>query len=493
MQAAPDLPLRSSRTIQGNILAPFNKPCQLLLFLNFGNRQDKARAWLTDLVDSEIIATTDDVVQHDERRRNRKKGQEPEKRTWVGVSLTSSAVVTLHPELAADLVVYDAFWRGALADRSYGGARRTASPALIGNERAGDPSRWVIGGPSQPPVDALLTIAADDARRLGYRAAKERRRAADHDLGVLLVRQGNGRMTKGQRGERLVDENGGIEHFGFRDGVSQPGIRGFTAAKRRGRRLEAEGDAGTPVIAAGEFVLGQEREAGSYPEDPRSQPPSWMWDGSFQVFLRLNQDVGGWRAQMDALSASSRPPRVDVAAMAIGRFKDGTPLARGGNLNQPNDFTYGNDPHGEDTPRFAHIRKMNPRNDAPFHARIHRLLRRGIPFGPFIAENTPADGDKAERGLLFNAFMASIENQFEFLQRNWASNPRSLPETPMVADGPDPVAGASEAPCILRRRNQDPVEFHLERFVWTTGAVYAFAPSIPTLRMLGGAEKLRDG
>jgi Dyp-type peroxidase family len=491
MRAAGHLPLRASETIQGNILAPFNKPCQLFLFLNFRNRQVEARAWLSELVKSGVIATTNDVVRHgDNRRRNRKAGQAPEKRTWVGVGLTSSALVTLHPELAADLVVYDAFWRGALADRSYGDGRRTASPALIGNEGAGDPSRWVIGGPGQPPVDALLTIAADDAGRLAYRAAKERQRAARHRLDVLPVRQGNGRMTLGQRGERLV---GGIEPFGFKDGVSQPGIRGFTEAKRRGQRLEVDGDAGTPVIAAGEFVLGHEREVGSYPGDPRRQSPSWMRDGSFQVFLRLHQDVGGWRAQMDALSASSKPPGVDVAAMAIGRFKDGTPLVRGGRLNQPNDFTYGADPHGEDTPRFAHIRKMNPRNDAPFHARIHRLLRRGIPFGPFRAENAPADGDKADRGLVFNAFMASIEDQFEFLQRNWASNPRSLPAPPVVADGPDPVAGTSEAPCILRRRNQSPVEFHLERFVWTTGAVYAFAPSIPTLRALGGAGRLRDG
>jgi Dyp-type peroxidase family len=493
MRATDSLPLRSSETIQGNILAPFNKPFQIFIFLNFGERSDRqkrARAWLADLADR--IATTGQVVQHDKQRKSAEGGQGPEKRTWVGVSLTSSALVTLHPELAADLVAYDAFWRGALADRSYGGGRRTVSPALVGDERAGDPGRWVIGGPSQPPVDALLTIAADSSGRLSYRAAKERTRAAGFEFEVLRVRQGNGRMTLGQHGDRLVDDGRGIEHFGFRDGVSQPGIRGFTEAGPRDGRLEAAADAGTPVIAAGEFVLGREREGGSYPESPRPEPPAWMLDGSFQVFLRLNQDVGRWRAQMAKLSASFKTD-VDMAAKAIGRETDGRPLAAQGNQAQPNDFNYDDDPLGEDTPRFAHIRKMNPRNDAAFHARTHQLLRRGIPFGPRLPEDAPAVGDKAERGLLFNAFMASIEDQFEFVQRNWASSPRSLPSTPVAADGPDPLAGTSDAPCVLRRRKQDPVQLQLERFVWTTGAVYAFAPSIPTLRRLGGPERLRGG
>ncbi len=40
--------------------------------------------------------------------------------------------------------------------------------------------------------------------------------------------------------------------------------------------------------------------------------------------------------------------------------------------------------------------------------------------------------------------MASIENQFEYLLRNWASNPDSLP--PVVPDGPDPVVGAPTPP-----------------------------------------------
>ena len=235
---------QSFEDIQGNILAPFNKPCALFLFLNFRNSQQQARDWLTELVNGGLIASTRDVLDHGkDRRKARKDGLEPEKRHWVGVSLTASALVTLHPELATDLVTYDAFWRGALADLAladpaYPGARM-ASPALVGNTRVSDPTRWVIGGPRQAPVDALVTIAADDADddddgSLASAAETERARAVSHGFEVIEVRQGNGDPTLGQYGRRL---EGGIEHFGFRDGISQPGIRGFTKETVRYGRL----------------------------------------------------------------------------------------------------------------------------------------------------------------------------------------------------------------------------------------------------------------
>lgn len=96
----------------------------------------------------------------------------------------------------------------------------------------------------------------------------------------------------------------------------------------RDKRLEAKDQPGTPIIAAGEFVLGYSGEGGSYPDVRRSRLPEWMRDGSFQVFLRLRQDVDGWQAKMDELSPLSTPD--DAAAAAIGRALDGKPLAAPG-------------------------------------------------------------------------------------------------------------------------------------------------------------------
>ena len=90
--------------------------------------------------------------------------------------------------------------------------------------------------------------------------------------------------------------------------------------------------------------------------------------------------------------------------------------------------------------------------------------------------------------IAFNAFMASIKSQFEYLLRSWASNPDSL--LPVAPDGPDPVVGASDAPCVIRRREADPVEIYFGRFVWTSGAVYAFAPSLSQLSRLAGPDEV---
>jgi deferrochelatase/peroxidase EfeB len=488
---------QSLPNIQGNILAPFNKPYQLFLFLDFRNDRLNARKWLHELMTGNVIASMEEVVRHKKEREVAKEaekeaGEEAEKedpppRAWVGLSFTSSALVTLDQELAADLVTYDAFWRGAIADREYVGRRRMASPALIGDVRRSDPSGWVIGGPGQAPVDALLTIAADNATLLEQVAGKERARAKEHHLDVLQIVQGGGPPTAGQYGERL---DGGVEHFGFRDGISQPGIRDFTEERTKlGRRREAVSRAGTPIIAAGEFVLGYERERGSYPISSRPVPPDWMQDGSFQVLLRLTQDVYGWRTQMNRLRAAS-DSRVDVEEKAVGRTKAGLPLASDVPKGELNDFTYDDDPQGLTTPAFCHTRTMYPRDKAALDGRTHLVLRRGLPFGsplPVDAE----DDDGVERGLVFNAFMASIEGQFEYLARKAARTDGWLPTRLTISDGPDPVIGTSDAPCHLPRAGKEPVEIHFGRFVHTSGAVYAFAPSLPTLRRLAGLEPIQ--
>jgi Dyp-type peroxidase family len=396
------------------------------------------------------------------------------------VSFTSSGLVTLDSGLARDLVAYDAFWQGPLVDREYRGERRT-SPAVVGDVHRGDPRTWVVGGPSQYPVDALVTIAADDEDDLRLLGERERGRAANLGLAVLSW----------QDCRRLNPDGYGIEPFGFRDGISQPGVRGFTGAVDGTKFREAADQPGSPIIAAGEFLLGYDGETGGFPEVRRPRPPEWMRDGSFQVFLRLRQDVDGWRTQMRELTESSGGT-LDAAATAIGRQQNGEPLAPLVGGEDLNNFTFEDDELGEATRRFAHIRKMNPRNGT-FEDRIHRLLRRGIPFETPLHVETSlpgADGivdDEVEQGLAFNAFMASIENQFEFLLRSWASNPDSLP--PVAADGPDPVLGASDAPCVIRRGEAESVEIHFGRFVWTSGAVYAFAPSLAQLNRLAGPDR----
>jgi len=86
--------------------------------------------------------------------------------------------------------------------------------------------------------------------------------------------------------------------------------------------------------------------------------------------------------------------------------------------------------------------------------------------------------------------MANIAEQFEFLQIAWA-NAADFPGVVLgdaKRDGPDPVIGEDPAPVRLSREGQNDVELDFRRFVVTSGAIYAFAPSLSTLRRLGTGE-----
>jgi deferrochelatase/peroxidase EfeB len=88
----------------------------------------------------------------------------------------------------------------------------------------------------------------------------------------------------------------------------------------------------------------------------------------------------------------------------------------------------------------AHIRKAYPRDevtvavaeDSESDTQTHRLLRRGIPFGGSFGAAV-GGGIHDPRGLLFQCYQRSIEDQFEFVQSQWVNNPRS---------GSYPVAGS---------------------------------------------------
>jgi len=323
-----------------------------------------------------------------------------------------------------------------------------------------------------------------------------------------------------QRGATLPKgEGSGHEHFGFKDGISQPGVRGFDEPDP-GNADQVKGHLGSDLLQPGEFVLGYPRQ-GVKEQDPPAPPrpaPEWMKDGSFLVFRRLNQDVPGFWAQVTAQAQalpSDDPMTQDLlAAKLVGRWRSGTPLDLSPDSDNPteadddnNNFEFidkdadGNeikvtdaqgkatprkDPLGLRCPRFAHVRKVYPRDNETFTDEQRRVMRRGIPFGlAFKPAAGRGFGVDAERGLLFAAYMSSIEEQFEFLQTAWVNNPNF----PDGTAGPDPIIGDHSprpAPVKLHRANRDDLELDFKRFIHTTGAVYAFTPSISTLEKLAG-------
>jgi Dyp-type peroxidase family len=434
--------LRSSEEIQGNILASFPDGQQAFVGFHFGPPAG-ARAFLAELLPG--LTTTAMLLQSPPR-------------VCRGVGIAFSGLSQLAPEWVSDLGPFLAFREGAAA----------RAPKLR-DHGSSAPEHWRFGGPHQPAIDAVLTLAASDPEALECEAAAWRDRAKVHGLAFAFE----------QRGARLTGAMEGCEHFGFKDGISQPAVRDFDPADERIA-------AGERLIPAGEFLLGHPRIAASGGEAPPITCAEWMRDGSFQVLRRLTQDVPGWRAQLARLAASLPTEHAispdHLAAKLIGRWQSGTPLAVAPDRDDGSaadvGFDYNDDPYGLKTPRFAHIRKMYPRDDAFFERDWHRIIRRAIPFGPVY---DPAQSSvPAERGLLLNAFMASLENQFEFLMRGWANDPDFLE----AGDGPDPLIGSSDLPSKLRHPCRCHSELRFERFVHTSGGVYAFVPARSTLAHL---------
>jgi Dyp-type peroxidase family len=332
------------------------------------------------------------------------------------------------------------------------------------------PANWYFGQPGQT-IHLVVVVESD---------------APDDLLGALqeiyqLAARNSVALVFQQDGHTLPGTRVGHEHFGFKDGISQPAIQGYVAADPNGQ----------PLVEAGEFILG-------YPghENSGLVVPLWMFDGSFLVVRRIAQNVPGWWAQAEQLATELGLTAEGLGASLVGRWRDGTPMAldptsdprSGPEESSANNFDYSNDLGGVNTQLFAHIRKVNPRSGTvPGQSAVssHRILRRGIPFGdPFDPAMGKNHGPDSERGLVFACYQASISEQFSFLQSAWADRA----DFPNSGSGPDPVIGPSGSCPFNETTGAKPI--NVNQFVKVQGSVYAFTPSIPTLRALASGSTL---
>ena len=208
------------------------------------------------------------------------------------------------------------------------------------------------------------------------------------------VRETDGVQVAGvQRGARITEPAGDghafVEHFGFADGISQPRVAGY------GRSIPGE------VLPPGEFVLGMPDVDGDVAG--RQLPPALGRNGSYLVYRKLEQDVVAFREMTGAAAADFAGGADDVAAGLVGRRRDGELLAP--------------------CPAGAHVRRTNPRGTLPGGSKLtrrHLMLRRGIPYGPYLPPGAADDGQ--ERGLLFLAVVGDPGRQFEFVQTEWLAD-----------------------------------------------------------------------
>ncbi len=504
--------------IQGNILAGFNKDYECFLFVDFPAESDP-KGWLgeiaPDVASTEEVDAFNKLFKSVSARRNGKEGTV--KATWMNLALSASGLTNLGVA-PSDIAAFSNSFRAGMK----------AQTTAIGDVGVNSPEHWVKPFGSTD-IHAVVILASDSASDLDAAALHHIERLGDHDLRLLFKQDG-----------KVRTDLPGHEHFGFKDGISQPGIRGFTEPNSSN---PDEGQPGQDRLWPGEFVLGYptqqkppapptplpqppnyETPPGTTPAQPTTSTtlaepgpeavngPAWAADGSYLVFRRLRQDVARFNAFVDETATVEHISPDLLGAKLVGRYKSGCPLERtkdepadldpqiaDPSLADPsllseakiNNLEYGSDTDGAIVPRAAHIRKTYPRDEATpgggeADTQTHRLLRRGIPYGePYDSgaqTGSPQAGDSSfphDRGLLFLCYQRSIEDQFELVQSLWVNSPRF----PEEGDGEDPIiAQASETRALHAPNLSRPLS--IPQFVTTTGGEYFFAPSISALGTL---------
>ncbi len=195
-----------------------------------------------------------------------------------------------------------------------------------------------------------------------------------------------------------------------------------------------------------------------------------------------------------------------VAAKMVGRWRNGVPLAVSPDddladipSTQLNDFDYGatlehpadfDDADGLRCPFGSHMRRMNPRSGPVMGIQHnHRIVRRGVPYGPVYEHDPAAPDDGVERGLLGLFICGDLANQFEFLQKVWANMDIAAPRLrgsrdPIIGWQPD-LGGRFTIPTNDSRGVL--TAYDVPRLITTRGSLYLFKPGI------GGLETLAAG
>ena len=397
----------------------------------------------------------------------------------------------------------------------------------LGDVGDNDPSRWQWGGPSAGQVPHVLVLAYALPGHLGdCRRGLEAQWTAAFELMRWLP----------------TSDMGGVEPFGFTDGISQPAIDWSREIAAEDKDRLAYGN----LACLGEFLLGYPNEYGRYTarpllaatgaaatQLPRAEDAPERSDlgrnGSYLVLRTLRQDVPGFWRFLDAQAGGDAVERRRIAEAMVGRSMEGRALvAPAATLvagvgtdaaeRAANGFTFDDDTAGLRCPVGAHIRRANPRNadlpagtqgpisravrmlgfdsdalhgDAVASVRFHRVLRRGREYGQRLstAEALAAPTASAETGLQFVCLCADLARQFEFVQGAWLAGTKfaGLPH-----EG-DPLLGnrlaAPDEPdtarfTMPRAGCPNRVIEGLPAFVDVVGGAYFFLPGVRALRYL---------
>ena len=304
----------------------------------------------------------------------------------------------------------------------------------------------------------------------------------------LIARSSPGLTELDRIDAALLDAR--VDHFGYTDGISQPTIEGAPPTGLPDKM---------PLAKRGEFLLGYPSQHVDF-SYPVPSSDALGRDGSFAAVRMLAQDVDAFA---DLLTEQSRRTGMSeelIAAKLCGRWRNGTPLVLSPQTDSPdppvareelNDFDYVGefgDDRGLACPIGAHIRRMYPRGSriAGGGGHKHRIVRRGLIYGPAYDPTRPHDG--VERGLLGMFIGVSLRDQFEFLMADWANDGLFAPG---LGRSKDPIVGANDdgaGTFPIPRPQGRAALTDLPRLVTTRGGAYCFIPSMTAIRHLASTS-----
>ena len=411
-------------------------------FLTFDTAEG-GRAWLAELATLVQSAADVDATMEESDR-------------WITLAFTWTGLRALGVPEESLATFPDAFREGM-----------PARADILGDVGESAPEHWVGG------------LAGDDLHAIAILFSRNDEQCVSslqqHD--ALLAR------TDGVRSLSHLDLNAtppfnyAHDHFGFRDRLSQPVMKGSGEEPTPGSG---------PALESGEFILGYPDENGPVADVP--QPEVLSRNGSFMAYRRLEEHVAVFR---DYLREQADTPAGEelLAAKFMGRWRSGAPLVLAPTEDDPelgadsmrnNDFNYGEmDPLGYACPLGSHARRLNPRDTAHYMNR-RRMIRRGATYGPALPDGAPDDG--TERGIAAFIICADLVRQFEFAQNVWI-NDEAFHE---LGNEHDPICGTQDGTLdfTVPKRPIRKVHKGIPAFTTLTGGAYFFLPGLGAIHYL---------
>jgi Dyp-type peroxidase family len=460
---------RILKNLQGNIIKGHGRDHTTHIFIHFdANKISSAKGWIRSFAEDNLTSSKKQLEEREAFKKNNKPGN-----LFAALFLSATGYTALGITDVQTKFSDPAFKAGLKARRT-----ETNDP---------ENKKWEEGFKKE--IHAMILLADDDPKRM-----------SNFTKVLLSILDKFSRINVIEYGNAIRNSAGaGIEHFGYVDGTSQPlflkddieayeQLHGLTLSPPS-NNLKFDPSADTSLILIHDPYVAQ------HPEKPSF--------GSYFVFRKLEQNVRAFKEAEKEVGEKLFPNIGDeskrelAGAYLVGRFKDGTPVNIDDEDSVPNserfnNFDYASDPSAGRCPHFAHTRKTNPRTSTFDKSKI--MARRGIPFGHRnvdteldpIPEQTPENGV----GLLFMSYQASIQDQFEFIQKSWA-NSAVFPST---GTGIDPIIGQSAASAPPSERSYKlpqtygtplpAVQSNFDQFVTMKGGEYFFAPSITFLKSL---------